>query len=325
MKPSLSRKSARHLSCIALLFLLIVSFTPLTAQITLRGVVTDSITGEPLVGASVYVTKHRSIGTRADLDGKFSLTLPRDIASRRNLMLSASMVGYNTQNTTIAKTHVETGYYWHATLNGQELGTVVVTPKKKYTKKGNPAVAIIDKAIANKEKNRITRYSDFSYRLYRRQMMGLATPADSAGGWYFGIPEKKWRMWSDSSALEGMMVRPFSLRERESVRSSLGGKEREELIIGRRFSGLEEAIESSGTDTNLEELYPEIDLYANDLEILRNQFPGPMSRLFSTSFYKYYLLDTVAIEGRPAYEIGLVPFSKYSIGLSGTVWIDTVS
>ena len=173
MKPIHSRKSARHLGCIALLFLLIVSFTPLTAQITLRGVVTDSITGEPLVGASVYVTKHRSIGTRADLDGKFSLTLPRDIASRRNLMLSASMVGYNTQNTTIAKTHVETGYYWHATLNGQELGTVVVTPKKKYTKKGNPAVAIIDKAIANKEKNRITRYSDFSYRLYRRQMMGL--------------------------------------------------------------------------------------------------------------------------------------------------------
>ncbi|MFC2269842.1 MAG: carboxypeptidase-like regulatory domain-containing protein [Porphyromonas endodontalis] len=80
MKPIHSRKSARHLGCIALLFLLIVSFTPLTAQITLRGVVTDSITGEPLVGASVYVTKHRSIGTRADLDGKFSLTLPRDIA-----------------------------------------------------------------------------------------------------------------------------------------------------------------------------------------------------------------------------------------------------
>ena len=325
MSPIHTQKSARHLGYIAFLFLFIVSLTPLRAQITLKGIVTDSLTGEPLVGAAVYVTKHRSIGTRADLDGKFSLTLPRDIASRRNLMLSASMVGYNTQNTTIAKTHVETGYYWHATLNSQELATVVVTPKKKYTKKGNPAVAIIDKAIANKEKNRISRYSDFSYRLYRRQMMGLATPADSAGGWYFGIPEKTWRMWSDSSALEGMMVRPFSLRERESVRSSIGGKEREELIIGRRFSGLEEALESSGTDTNMEELYPEIDLYANDLEILRNQFPGPMSKLFSTSFYKYYLLDTVAVEGRPAYEIGLVPFSKYSIGLSGTVWIDTVS
>lgn len=325
MKPIITRKTARSLGYWALLLLLSSTLNPLLAQITLRGKVTDSITGEPLAGAMIYVPKYRNIGTRADLDGKFTLTLPKDIATRRNLSLSASMVGYNTANTTIARTRVETGYYWHATLNSQQLATVVVTPKKKYTKKGNPAVAIIDKAIARKEKNQISRFPDYVYHLYRRQMMGLATPADSAGGWYFGIPEEKWRKWSDSSAREGMMVRPFSLRERESVRSAIDGKSREELILGRRFSGLEEALESSGTDANLEELYPEIDLYASDLEILRNRFPGPMSKLFSTSFYKYYLLDTIAVEGRPAYEIGVVPFSKYSIGLSGTLWIDTTS
>lgn len=305
--------------------LLLMSTTALWGQISIKGRVTDSITGEPLVSAMIYVTQHRHIGTRADLDGNFTLTLPKDIATRRNTTLSASMVGYDSQTKTIAQIRELKNNYWEIKLRGTQLETVVVKPNKKYSKKGNPAVAIIDKAIARKEENRIVRYPDYSYRFYRRQMMGFATPADSAGGWYFGIPEEKWRQWSDSSSRSGMMVRPFSLRERESVRSAQGGVQRNELIIGRRFAGLEEAVESSGTDANMDELYPEIDLYASDLEILKNRFPGPMSKFFSTSFYKYFLLDTVAIEGRPAYEIGVVPFSKYSVGLSGKLWIDTTS
>ena len=46
-----------------------------SAQVTLRGEVTDASTKEPIVGATIAV-KGTSLGTVTDLDGKFELSVP---------------------------------------------------------------------------------------------------------------------------------------------------------------------------------------------------------------------------------------------------------
>lgn len=312
------------LSLLPLLLLLCSSMTSV-AQVTLRGKVVDSISGGILTGASVYLTHHREVGTVADVEGYFKLTIPPHLV-RKDLSISASMVGFRESTVPLFRTKVTRGNYWQFSLRGAELETVVVTPKKKrYSKRGNPAVAIIEKAIAHKEKHRVEQYNDLSYQVYRRQLIGLTDSLQTPFGALFGIHSERWQQWSDSSAFEGLKVRPFSIRESHSVRAHIGGKRLDELLIGKRFEGLEEALEGAQMSANLERIMPEINFYDNDLYLFHYSLPGPMSRAFSTSFYKYYLLDTVTIEGRPTFRIGVMPFSPRSMGFKGTLWIDTAS
>jgi iron complex outermembrane receptor protein len=57
------------------LFLLLFSVSPLSAQRTITGTVTDAGTGEVLIGANVLV-KGAAVGTITDIDGNYSLDVP---------------------------------------------------------------------------------------------------------------------------------------------------------------------------------------------------------------------------------------------------------
>ena len=71
-------------------FVLIMPFIALGQTRSVTGIVTDSRTGETLVGAAVKVPK-TTIGTSTDADGKFSLKVPE------NATLEISYMGYNLQ------------------------------------------------------------------------------------------------------------------------------------------------------------------------------------------------------------------------------------
>lgn len=73
------------------LALLVSSATAALAQQTITGVITDSESGETLIGANVLVPG-TSIGTATDFDGNFELTVPADASS-----LQISYAGYQTQ------------------------------------------------------------------------------------------------------------------------------------------------------------------------------------------------------------------------------------
>ncbi len=76
------------------LFLLIWTQATVAAQdATLKGVITDALTGETLIGVSVRTGNK---GTTSDLDGKYSFTLPAGA-----YQLSFSYTGYESQSATI--------------------------------------------------------------------------------------------------------------------------------------------------------------------------------------------------------------------------------
>lgn len=60
------------------------------AQNTLTGRITDNVTGEPLVGASVIVRGAKSEGVVTDADGRFTYTTTKDAP----LTLSIAYIGY---------------------------------------------------------------------------------------------------------------------------------------------------------------------------------------------------------------------------------------
>jgi len=81
---------------IVLFVTLIVTTFSLFAQTkTLTGKITDAVTKEPMVGATVLV-KGTKIGTATDVDGKFKLDAPADAKT-----LTISYVGYNAKDVSI--------------------------------------------------------------------------------------------------------------------------------------------------------------------------------------------------------------------------------
>lgn len=96
-----------------------------TQRFTLSGTVTDSLTGESLIGASVQVSGALNTAISANEYGFYSITLPAGAYEVRS-----SFIGYRPKSIPVAlAANVELDLA--LLMTGQELGEVVVTKEKK--------------------------------------------------------------------------------------------------------------------------------------------------------------------------------------------------
>lgn len=107
------------------------------------GVVTDSETGETLIGVNVTDATNKSLGTVTDLDGKYSISLPDTVKA-----LSFSFVGYSTQVIDITGSMVnvklapgeqlsEVVVVGYGTQKAKEVTSAVTSVKSEDFNKGN--------------------------------------------------------------------------------------------------------------------------------------------------------------------------------------------
>lgn len=94
-------------------------------RFTLSGTVTDSLTGETLIGASVQVSGALSTGVSANEYGFYSITLPVGAYEVRS-----SFIGYRPKSITVALA-ANVKLDLALLMTGEELGEVVVTKEKK--------------------------------------------------------------------------------------------------------------------------------------------------------------------------------------------------
>ncbi len=117
----------RHYSLIfsaALLFICQLTFAQGTG--TLKGVITDTKTGETLIGASVTLENDKTKGSAADFNGNYSLTLP---AGQHKVAIS--FTGYNTKTKEVTITAGQTTTEnFDLPVTAKELGAVVVSAGK---------------------------------------------------------------------------------------------------------------------------------------------------------------------------------------------------
>lgn len=120
------RRTMKHLprfEPLCLLSVLMICQVGLSQQINLFGKITDN-DGQPVPFASVYVDA-TSFGTSTDINGMYALSVP---ASKQQVELIASLVGYETRKTTVYLrnfSEIET----NITLNGIVLDEVMVQAK----------------------------------------------------------------------------------------------------------------------------------------------------------------------------------------------------
>lgn len=292
---------------------------------TLRARVIDEASREPIPYANVIIdSRHKGLGVACDIEGRFTLTLPESEAKHSKVKLIISSVGYT-----------EREYVWRRgqstalgdiTLqeNSNELTAVVVTPgKERYRKKGNPAVLLMDRIIAAKEQNRISAYTDYTYREYEKIL--ISQIGTTPGKKFFGLKAEVADRYRDSSALASSHVMPLSLRERQTIHAARHGSTLPPVVTGRRLHGVEAAMDEGNTTNWIDLLLADFDVYQDNYEMLLTEFPSPLNKHWATDFYKYYIQDTVSYQGSACFLLHFRPMNPRSTGLNGNIWVDTLS
>lgn len=297
-----------------LLFLLAKAGGPLLAQNMAKGIVRDSLTLEGLPFASVRVMDSKASAV-ADSKGFFEIRVPAGATA-----ITASCQGYATKTVPLRKSSIQL-YDISLAPESQELAEMVVK-KKKYTKKNNPAVEFA-RRIRNSAGLTDPKNNDYySYDKYERISIGVNDFDTTSNRMLKGMPFLKEHV--DTSEIDGKPVLNVSVKERSSSYDYRKSPHSEKSVVhGIKSNGLDEFMEQDNVQTILDDLLRDVELYANDIPLLRNTFVSPLSSL-SPDFYRFYLVDSTAVlDGGNQKHIVLAfyPRNKASFGFKGHIYV----
>ena len=282
------------------------------------GIVKDSITGEPLAFVSVYFDGS-TIGAMTDDNGKF--TLQNDKGYNK---LAFASLGYDTKVIDLKKGQKNDGLDIKIHPTAFEISEVIVKPKReKYTRKDNPAVELIKKVIEHKNDNRIEAKDEYQTEVYEKLSLSLDDFNPDFEKNKFMKKFKFIRNYLDTSEFNGKPILTLSVRETIADKYYRKQPKAEKTIVkGKRMQGVDQTLDDGGGITsNLEEIFQGINIFDNNINILLNRFVSPLSSTLATSYYKYYIMDTLDIGGDKCVDLGFVPVNSQSYGFTGRLYI----
>lgn len=304
----------RHIVCVVVL-VLTVALAAVGQQVAvtqITGYVRDSLSREGVPYASIALVG-TSEGTLATVNGGFTIN---SRASFNKLRITA--MGYSTKEVAI-KPGQGSVIVIDLVPTGVELNEVVVHKgKEKYSKKNNPAVEMIKKLRARRDDNDPRRFQHYGYTQYERMMVGFGDLDN-----LINTPdEQKWvDEYADTSLLTGKRVLPFSIKE--TVGRDYYSRQPEahkQVILGTKSAGIDEHIDQENVKKILDDFMGEIDIFQNDVTLLSNRFVSPLSRI-AVDFYKFYLNDTVMVDGERCAVLSFVPFTPQTFGFLGRLYV----
>lgn len=304
-KVSINGKVANFFISLFLLLLLLISNLSAQAQKTIvRGVVTDAETGETLPFVNLLFVDSK-IGTSTDINGKFYIETYYATDS-----LQATFIGYKRMAKRIKKDIDQTVNFVMERGGGVALEEVVI----KY--EGNPAHAILKRVKKNKEANNREKYDAYSYEVYNKVEFDLNNITqefkdkkifknfqfifdyvDTTG-------DKPYLPMFMTESLSDFYYRRNPKSEKEYIKASkISGTSNESIT---KFMG---------------DMYQKVNLYENYINVFGKSFVSPIAD-FGLIYYRYYLQDSVIIDGNFCYQIDFIPKLPQEPVFSGTMWIN---
>lgn len=252
----------------------------------IKGIILDAQTNEPIPSASIVLLNHEQV-YRTNESGKFTIPLSASITARSKIKVSC--VGYKTEILSLPADKKEMEIL--LTTQSQSLKEVTVK-KSKYRNKNNPAVELIEKVIANKNKNRKEAVNYYENEKYEKIQFAFndITPKF-----------KQKRVFkhlqfmfesTDSTAVNGKEIMPIYIKETISdyyYRKS--PKNKKEIIKSNKTVNFE-GLDNKGLEDNIKYMYQDVDIYDNNILLLTNQFLSPIANS-APVFYRYYITDTI--------------------------------
>lgn len=294
---------------------LIVVCTARAQHTQISGVVTDSITGEALPYASV-ILKGTTVGGATDGEGRFLFSVPNTPG-----MLQISYLGYESRECRITPKGKNLVLDICLAPTGIALGEVTVKPRReKYRKKENPAVEFVRHLIESRKESNPRNHDYFSYDQYEKMIFAKneyvhKSKKEGKAGKFDFLEE-----FVDTLD-NGITILPVSEKEKvQTVYYRRQPRSEKQVVRGFKSSGIDEIFSSDGVQQFLGEVFREVDIFKNDIPLFLQRFVSPLSSI-GPNYYKYYLMDTLQVNGKQCVDLGFVPFNSETFGFTGHLYV----
>lgn len=280
----------------------------------IQGVVTDAATGETLPGVHVYYQDDKKTLVTTNINGRYK------IACRKGQLLF-SMMGFDTQS---IKTTVPQKINVKLVETSSSLKEVeIVSKKKKYVRKDNPAVALMQKVIEAKKASDLKQHDYYSYMKYEKMTTAINEFTEKV---FEDDHFKRFPFLKDhveTCEETGKLILPLIVDEKVSrniYRKSTNTEKT--IIVGQRSDGVNDLINTGDIVTTfLADCFTDVDIYKNEVRLLQYPFMSPISSSGATRFYRYYLADTVMVANEKCYQVDFTPNNPQDFGFQGTLWV----
>lgn len=285
------------------------------AQTVVKGFVKDATTMKPLAFVSVYFEGSKGVITGED--GSFSISTQNSSLKT----LSFTYTGYDKVSMKITPNKEQTLNIELEPSGPLKEVTVKTRRKGRYRNKNNPAVELIDLVIANKKKNQITSYDYVQYQQYEKLALSLTNKPEKLQ------KNRLFRKYKfvlenvDTTTLEGKSLLPIYISEKLSQKYLRKNPDAEKtIVLGEKKVNYGDFLDNDGINQYLNHLYSDVNIYENNINILTVQFLSPIADMGPT-FYRYYLSDTVEIDGIKLVKLYFSPRNTNDLIFRGTMYV----
>lgn len=283
---------------------------------TVSGIVVDAKSGSPLPFVNVYY-EGKGVGAATDENGNFSVPYRKGWN-----ILTISSVGFKKMEIPISgpienlKVRLE--------VNSQTIkGVSIKGKRKRYDRKNNPAVELMRKVIAAKKHSDLRRHDYFSYQKYEKRTFALNEFTEKVfdDEHFKKLPFLKERV--ETCPETGKLILPISVDETFSKRIfKKDGNIDKTIVEGRNSTGLNEFFNTGDIATTMiEDVFTDVDIYDNNIHVLQSEFVSPLSSSSGISFYRYFIADTLDVDGIRCIEVTFTPNNSQDFGFNGSLYI----
>lgn len=283
---------------------------------TVSGIVVDAKSGSPLPFVNVYY-EGKGVGAATDENGNFSVPYRKGWN-----ILTISSVGFKKMEIPISgpienlKVRLE--------VNSQTIkGVSIKGKRKKYDRKNNPAVELMRKVITAKKHSDLRRHDYFSYQKYEKRTFALNEFTEKVfdDEHFKKLPFLKERV--ETCPETGKLILPISVDETFSKRIfKKDGNIDKTIVEGRNSTGLNEFFNTGDIATTMiEDVFTDVDIYDNNIHVLQSEFVSPLSSSSGISFYRYFIADTLDVDGIRCIEVTFTPNNSQDFGFNGSLYI----
>ncbi len=288
---------------IIFLGIILTNLVAISQKTKVTGIVKDSVTNEPLPFVNVFFNSTK-VGVTTNIQGEFVI---ETFYATDSLVIS--FIGYKKLKVPINKDHSQ---HLEILLNESFTALEEITIISSDI---NPAHAIINNVIKNKKINNREKLDAYQYEVYNKiqfDINNLTEDFKSTKAF------KKFNFIFDNvDTAGGKEFLPLFVTESLSdyyFRKS--PKTHKEIIKASNVSGVDNESISQFTG----DMYQQVNIYDNYLTIFRKNFISPISKQ-CMSYYKYYLIDSLNVDGYWCYQLDFVPKRKGELTFDGTLWV----
>ncbi len=302
---------------VSLCFLLFLSLSQSYAQslTKVKGKVIDANTKEvlPFVNIGFVGT---TVGTTTDFDGYYEIE-----SQWMSDQIVVSYVGYQSDTVKIELGKRQIIDFELKSASTQ-LGEIVIKAKKRrYRRRGNPAVSFVKKAIANKDKNRLESQDYYQYNKYEKIELDLNNITDKFRD------RKMFNRFQfifenvDTSDINGKPYLPVYLQETNSrVYYRKNPSTDREFRDAVKISNFEQLVDDNTVSQLMDMIYQEVDIYKNNIDVAGVQFVSPLSKT-APFFYQFYINDSTVVNDVKCIDLAFQPANKQNFGFKGNLFI----